>query len=58
MEEIVVLDYCDGSVWIYRLPRLQMTNEEVEDWLDSMGYRLSDCEWMIGTHIYINDERN
>lgn len=55
MEEVIVLDYVTGEVWIYTLPKLQM--EEVEDWLDSMGHRLSDCEWMIGQHININDER-
>lgn len=39
------------------LPNLQMTDEEIEDWLDSMGHYLPNCEWMAGQHIYINDER-
>lgn len=57
MEEVILLDYATGSVWVYKLPNLQMTDEEIEDWLDSMGHYLPDCEWMAGQHIYINDER-
>lgn len=57
MEEVVLLDYATGEVWIYKLPRLQMMEGEVEDWLDSMGHHLSDCEWMLGSQIIINDER-
>lgn len=34
-----------------------MIDEEIEDWLDSMGHYLPDCEWMVGQHIYIKDER-
>lgn len=57
MEEVILLDYATGSVWVYKLPNLQMTDEEIEDWLDSMGHYLPNCEWMAGQHIYINDER-
>ena len=57
MEEIIVLDYYDGSVWIYKLPWLNMTDVFIRDWLDSMGFNLPDCEWMVSQHIYINDER-
>ena len=57
MEEIILLDYATGLVWVYKLPNLEMTSEEIEDWLDSMGHHLSDCEWMVSQHIYINDER-
>ena len=55
MEEIIVLDYCDGSVWIYKLPWLNM--DDIDDWLDSMGFNLDDIEWMINPNITINDER-
>lgn len=57
MEEVILLDYATGEVWVYKLPNLQMTNEEIEDWLDSMGHYLPDCEWMAGKHIYIRDDR-
>lgn len=57
MEEVILLDYATGLVWVYKLPNLQMTDEEIEDWLDSMGHYLPNCEWMAGQHIYINDER-
>lgn len=57
MDEVILLDYATNVVWVYKLPRLQMTDEEIEDWLDSMGHYLPDCEWMVGQHIYIKDER-
>ena len=31
MEEIIVLDYYDGSVWIYKLPYLSMNNAAIDD---------------------------
>ena len=57
MEEVILLDYATGLVWVYKLPNLEMTSEEIEDWLDSMGHYLPNGEWMAGQHIYINDER-
>ena len=57
MKEIILLDYVTGEVWIYKLPNLQMIDEEIEDWLDSMGHYLPDCEWMVSQHINIHDER-
>lgn len=57
MEEIIILDYCDGSVWIYKLPWLNMDDTAIDDWLDSMGFNLDDIEWMISPNITINDER-
>ena len=57
MEEIIVLDYCDGSVWIYKLPWLHMDDAAIDDWLDSMGFNLDDIEWMVNKNITINDER-
>jgi hypothetical protein len=57
MDEVILLDYATNEVWVYKLPRLHMIDEEIEDWLDSMGHYLPDCEWMVGQHIYIKDER-
>lgn len=57
MEQVVVMNYCAGEVWIYDLPKLQMTSEEIEDWLDSMGHKESETEWMVAPYIEINDER-
>ena len=57
MEEIIVLDYCDGSVWIYKLPWLNMTDVFIRDWLDSMGFNLDEVTYMVNTNITINDER-
>ena len=57
MEEIIVLDYYDGSVWIYKLPWLNMTDAFIRDWLDSMGFNVDLIEWMVNSNITINDER-
>ena len=58
MEEISVLDYCDGSVWIYKLPWLNMDDTAIDDWLDSMGFNLDEVDYMVNPNITINDERN
>ena len=57
MDDIIVLDYCDGSVWIYKLPWLNMTDVFIRDWLDSMGFNLDEIDYMINPNITINDER-
>ena len=57
MEEIIILDYCDGSVWIYKLPWLNMDDTAIDDWLDSMRFNLDDIEWMVNKNITVNDER-
>lgn len=53
MQEIAVFNYCDGSVWVYNLPQVSMT--DIEDWLESMD--LDDIEYIINPNITINDER-
>lgn len=57
MEEIIILDYCDGSVWIYKLPWLNMDDTAIDDWLDSMDFNLDEIDYMINPNITINDER-
>lgn len=53
MDNIIVLDYSNGKVYIYTLPRLQM----YDNWLDSMSFDLSNINWMVNKNITINDER-
>lgn len=53
MQEIAVFNYYDGSVWVYNLPQVSMT--DIEDWLESMD--LDDIEYIINPNITINDER-
>ncbi len=57
MEEIVVSDYGDGSVWIYKLPYPNMNNAAIDNWLESMGFNLDEIDYMINPNITINDER-
>ena len=58
MDDIIILDYSNSEVYIYTLPRLNMYDSEIEDWLDSMSFDLSNINWMVSKNIVINDERN
>ena len=58
MDDIIVLDYCDGSVWIYKLPCPNMRDTAIDDWLESMDFNLDEIDYMVNPNITINDERN
>ena len=57
MDDIIILDYSNGKVYIYTLPKLNMYDSEIETWLDYMGFNLNDINWMVNKNITINDER-
>ena len=57
MDDIIILDYSNGEVYIYTLPRLNMHDSEIETWLDYMDFNLNDINWMVNKNITINDER-
>ena len=57
MDDIIVLDYSNGKVYIYTLPRLQMYDSEIEIWLSYMDFDLDNISWMVNKNITINDER-
>lgn len=58
MDDIVILDYFNGEVYIYTLPRLNMYDSEIENWLEYMDFDISDIEWMVSRHMNIHDERS
>ena len=57
MDDIIVLDYSNGKVYIYTLPRLQMYDSEIETLLSYMDFDLDNISWMVNKNITINDER-
>ena len=57
MDDIIILDYSNGKVYIYTLPRLNMYDSEIETWLDYMDFNLNDINWMVNKNITINNER-
>ena len=57
MDDIIILDYSNGKVYIYTLPRLNMYDSEIETWLDYMDFNLNDINWLVNKNITINDER-
>ena len=58
MNDIIILDYSNGEVYIYTLPRLNMYNNEIETWLDYMDFSLDNISWMVGKNIVVNDKRS
>jgi hypothetical protein len=51
MEKLVVLDYSTGTVHVYNLEREDpITDEYIQD----LGYNVSDCYWMAGDVEFIN----
>lgn len=58
MDDIAILDYSNGEVYIYTLPRLNMYDSEIENWLEYMDFDISDIEWMVSRHMNIHDERS
>lgn len=57
MEEIIVINYYDGSVWIYKLPYPNMNDATIDDWLELMGFNLDEIDYMVNPNITVNDER-
>lgn len=51
MEEIIVLDYYDGSVWIYKLPCPKMNDAAIDDWLDYNNLELKDLDSIDITNL-------
>lgn len=50
MKKLVVLDYSDASVHIFDvLPGIEVDDEYVT----SIGFNLSNCDWMISDHLDI-----
>lgn len=54
MNNIIVLNFVNGEVWVYDIP----DKVNPTDFIESKGFRESDVSWMITDHpIIINDER-
>ena len=55
MNYITVLDFERGKVYQYEVMRQEGWNpdsESIEDFLNSVGHNLSNCEWMVHDDIY------
>ena len=56
MEELAVIDPMTGDIWLYTLPRLGMSNEEIDDYIFSMGFDIG-IQYTVNKQITIHDER-
>lgn len=46
---LVILDYSTGKVDIIRMDLKNKTSDDVEEYIESIGYRLKDVSYMITT---------
>lgn len=56
MEELAVIDSMTGDIWLYILPRLGMSDNEIDDFIFSMGFDI-DIQYTVNRQITIHDER-
>ena len=55
MNCITVLDFEKGKVYQYEVMRQEGWNpdsESIEDFLESEGHNINNCEWMVHEDIY------
>lgn len=58
MNQIAILDYSISGVFLWDLPKSNMSVSEITDYIESLGFRLSDISWMSADqNIEIYDER-
>lgn len=51
---LTVLDFTTGTTHIYKLYELQTPqDDQIEAHIESLGHKVSDCEWMLATNIKI-----
>jgi hypothetical protein len=44
---ITVLDYTTGKVTQYDIEKWGIDEQRIEDFLDEIGHKVSDCHWMV-----------
>lgn len=55
MEQIAVIDYSIGQIFIYNLPG---DIEDIEEYIEKLGHKPSECNYLISEYIIVNDETN
>lgn len=50
MKKLVILDYSNGSVHIYKVDSEANIDEE---YIHDLGFHISECSWMFGENIEI-----
>ena len=52
MNKITVLDYTTSTTWIFKIDESDCN--DVETKLQELGFKISNCCWMIGKYINID----
>lgn len=55
---ITVLDFNIGRIFQYKIKDWDIDNESCEEFIDSKGHRLSDCEWMVHEEPRVIDKNH
>lgn len=55
-DELAVVDTMTGDIWLYTLPRLGMSNDEIDDFIFQMGFDIG-IQYTVNRQITIHDER-
>ena len=52
MEQLIILDYCTGSVHFYNVDS-SYEPADIESLVSSLGHRTSDCSWMFTDNVKV-----
>lgn len=48
--ELAIMDYSKGTINIFPVPKLNMEESEIFDYIEDLGFKLSNIDWMLSYH--------
>jgi len=48
--ELAIMDFSNGTLHIYPVPKLNMEESEILDYIEDLGFKLSQVDWMLASH--------
>ena len=55
---ITVLDFTTGKVTQYDIEKWGIDEGRIEDFIDEMGHKVSDCQWMVHEDATVYIDKN
>lgn len=53
MEQIAIIDYSISQIFLYNLPE---DVENIEEYIEELGHKPSECNYLTAEYIIINNE--
>lgn len=53
MEQIAIIDYSISQIFLYNLPE---DVEDIDEYIEELGHKPSECNYLTAKHIIINNE--